>query len=450
MSEWDASHASSAELTATERQLLDYLGDGLFDAEIAVRMGLSTGDVKARLERLAVTLGVEGRDALRTGRSPSQEEAAKALQPAEFQHAPPPRKLPRLSPGFGAVVVFAAGLAVGLWLAEDGGAAPAVTSTSVSEPTHAPPVQMQGARIEVIDGREMVWTGRLFYSGGADPLVDASNREALAAARLSGPGYMALHTGWTDWRSSGGVNVLNGTVEGLDFELFYQRGDESTGFLTGPGDYVGIYSANAGASPTVLLYAFGPDGKRHHLHITAGGDVYIDLTPISPAVAIDSSTGEALPTSALARPGSLPIEQEAWAINICVPGPCIVSRHAPFAGESAPLSGHVTCPDDDQVIPTGWEREFPREGEILTLDAGDIRLHFWRQAGIVGGFPPKPLSCPAVADVQAGDPLLPSGRYLVFVSSRSGEPLDVVVDGLGNLSVGKIERQFGCPCVSGS
>jgi DNA-binding NarL/FixJ family response regulator len=43
-------------LSATEEHLLAYIRAGVVDAEIAALMGLSNGDVKARVERLAAKL----------------------------------------------------------------------------------------------------------------------------------------------------------------------------------------------------------------------------------------------------------------------------------------------------------------------------------------------------------------------------------------------------------
>jgi len=41
-----------ADLTATDERILDYLAEGLHDAEIAVRVSLPINNVKARIARI--------------------------------------------------------------------------------------------------------------------------------------------------------------------------------------------------------------------------------------------------------------------------------------------------------------------------------------------------------------------------------------------------------------
>src|SRR5688572_9746063 len=72
------SWARGTELSATDQRIVDFIREGLKDAEIAVRVGISTGDVKARIERLAARLGVDGREGLRAARLAS-DPAVEAL-----------------------------------------------------------------------------------------------------------------------------------------------------------------------------------------------------------------------------------------------------------------------------------------------------------------------------------------------------------------------------------
>ena len=52
-------------LTYTEEQILAYIREGRFDAEIGVRLGLSVGDVQRRIEGICSKYGVRDRAALR-------------------------------------------------------------------------------------------------------------------------------------------------------------------------------------------------------------------------------------------------------------------------------------------------------------------------------------------------------------------------------------------------
>ncbi|MEX0781206.1 MAG: LuxR C-terminal-related transcriptional regulator [Dehalococcoidia bacterium] len=68
-----ADTAPAIALSDSEQRLLDHIRAGLVDAEIAVRLGVSHGEVKAGTERLAAKLRVRGRDELRA--APQREES---------------------------------------------------------------------------------------------------------------------------------------------------------------------------------------------------------------------------------------------------------------------------------------------------------------------------------------------------------------------------------------
>lgn len=53
-------------LSPTEEQLIQWLHEGKCDAEIAVRIGITVGETKAKIEGLIYRLGVRSRDGLRS------------------------------------------------------------------------------------------------------------------------------------------------------------------------------------------------------------------------------------------------------------------------------------------------------------------------------------------------------------------------------------------------
>lgn len=62
-----AAPVTPAPLTPTEERILALIREGRVDAEIAVQLGLSVGDLKARVERLMTKTGATSRAAIRPG-----------------------------------------------------------------------------------------------------------------------------------------------------------------------------------------------------------------------------------------------------------------------------------------------------------------------------------------------------------------------------------------------
>jgi DNA-binding CsgD family transcriptional regulator len=56
-----AAPAPAATLTAREREILEWLGQGKGNSEIGVILGISTHTVKRHVERILAKLGVENR-----------------------------------------------------------------------------------------------------------------------------------------------------------------------------------------------------------------------------------------------------------------------------------------------------------------------------------------------------------------------------------------------------
>jgi DNA-binding NarL/FixJ family response regulator len=62
--------AGHGELTATEQLILELVRAGRPDAEIAVRAGLSTGEVKLRIDRICTKLAAKSRAELLQAATP--------------------------------------------------------------------------------------------------------------------------------------------------------------------------------------------------------------------------------------------------------------------------------------------------------------------------------------------------------------------------------------------
>src|SRR5262245_29749763 len=70
------------ELTPSEQMLLDLIKEGRFDAEIAVRLGISAADLRRKTEALCRTLDVPDRQRLRAWEPSSGPEQAREPLPA--------------------------------------------------------------------------------------------------------------------------------------------------------------------------------------------------------------------------------------------------------------------------------------------------------------------------------------------------------------------------------
>jgi DNA-binding CsgD family transcriptional regulator len=79
-------------LSPTEQQIIDHLREGKFDAEIAVRLGMTVGQAKARIETLMARLGVWTREELLAWEPPAEtamDEAAAQQESAAPSFTPP-------------------------------------------------------------------------------------------------------------------------------------------------------------------------------------------------------------------------------------------------------------------------------------------------------------------------------------------------------------------------
>jgi DNA-binding CsgD family transcriptional regulator len=191
---------TTVELTAPEEQLLALIREGLYDAEIAVRLGITNRDVKERIERIVAKLGVRDRAELRRA-APRPAEPGPPAEERPFADQLVLTRPPRgpLYPALFAVafVAVAAFIVLAfLWPSDD---APTASVIVQAAPTVAPPPAVPLVRI---GGRDMIELGPLFaaYSEGAVVRVEA--RENLLVIEFSGPLFIpvTVASGTDVWR----------------------------------------------------------------------------------------------------------------------------------------------------------------------------------------------------------------------------------------------------------
>ena len=166
-------------LSESDEQLLELIQEGKVDAEIGVRLGLGTGEVRERTEALAAKLGVNGKAGLRARTLPRVSSAV--------SDAPMRRRSSRLKLGGGiltAAALLLAGVLIGRSTAPGSRAAVATPTRAVA--THPTAV---GANTAIVDGIASVDLGQFFvvpYHVN-DGVTTVSQREALAVLSLRMP-----------------------------------------------------------------------------------------------------------------------------------------------------------------------------------------------------------------------------------------------------------------------
>ena len=424
---------------------------GIVDAEIAVRLGLSTAEVKQRIEQMARRHGVGGREGLkRVEARPASAEPADA----------PTLKLP-----VRAVAAVAAALAIGLGVGmlvgrenSEGGTEISVGATPTARAvqgiglTEVPPPKETRLpetvyEIVVVGGRRMINTGQFFrspYGPSTSWMTSVVTREALTFVALNGHG-LADPGGHIKWESNSASTVYTASLAGRRVDLYFAPGNESTRILKA-GAVMTVYSVEVGEPPVIAAWAAEQFGTaRLAVSFNAAGELLVALEPLASSLAVEHSTGEALDLSKTQRVGVAAVEGSFAASMHCNErAACVTSFNVSNPGLLGPASGTLICPDPDSP-PLDYDSQ-PGENQTLTLDVGDFRLHYYRLVQPINDINPGDILCGNTA-VTTGDVMsLSGGPYVVSASDAAGNPLDLVISGDGVMHVGDIEPGIGCPC----
>ncbi|MGI8927530.1 MAG: helix-turn-helix transcriptional regulator [Tepidiformaceae bacterium] len=413
----------------SEVLLLEYVRAGMPDAEIAVRLGVSNGDARQRIDRLCNRLGVSGREGLRLWRPAGKSPSAGRMTGG--QDDAPQRRDAAVRVLIGAVAAVAVVLALFLLLRDEAAAptaAPGLESVATDTPaataaaTAAPTVP-----VSVVGGRLMFDAGLLFRASGSSPgsgIANTSPRESLVLVDFSGPSLLRFDLGvvrWSRLGSSPGIALLTATVSGHTYRLLLGAGDKTTVFLHGDGG-IEIYSQAPGGRPVVTLTVDNGAGNDYHAELGLDGRLYLSTDPIALNLAIERSTGEALDISAAVR---LPPLGPRFAPSTphftdCLLGPC---RGVWRGGQIAlPVSARLTCD----------------VGGPIQLAAADFTLVLTR-LDFSGCEVARDLALPM------GSTLIPPAPYEI-TAFIAGEQIDVGLARDGTLYIGTITPLFGCPC----
>jgi DNA-binding CsgD family transcriptional regulator len=461
---------SASALTPADEHLVAYIREGLYDAEIAVRLGITNRDVKERVERLVTKLGVRDRAELRR----AAPRPAEPGPPAEERPLPDELALrrPARGPVYPALFVVAF-LAVAmfvmftfLWPAK--GSLPAAAGPSPVVPLPvaipAPSVVVPTVRIA---GRDMIYLGRLLGPPPAEAGTRAEAREDLLVVDI--PAEATVHLGTLLFarmvRASPDEATIELSVNGGPFYLYVQAaapaylafgGGANEALIAvgrnrdpaAPGAPPGSPGVVAGPEDRRGMVLWAPAGKDlegspRHLELTATGELYAESASRS-AEATVFATGEALDLSMAERVGYAPVGGPRNVVNECrQSAPCQTFVYAdgpaePGATYELPANGRFTC----------------REDGVLQLELASFRLFFHQ----VDGAGKDTSACStAEENTQADGRVQPvhaaissSTHYRITAETLAGAVLSVVVGGDRTIYVGAMTPRFGCPCRSGN
>lgn len=402
--------------------MLAFVQDGLHNAEIAVRLGVSVNTVRYHVTNLLAKAGVSERGALRGwDGSGAPREGRRALAWLTLLAKP--------------WLLAAAGVAVAGTIA----GATALWLTGVGEaPAQPLPPGMRTLTAEDLEREGFEDAGVLLESlSGGDPVLGGELRDTFSVVALTGDARV-LYNGAYRWGTGVGVVlgsvgvVLSGELGSVRFQVnLGTNPEELDSVINKPvTGGVTIRGARAGAPPRLTVEAARTsDRASFRAVIDSRGHLFLSREPVPADGVYDEWTGMQLDVSGALPAGSLPAGYMRF--TGCGEGSCYVS-HRTITPLLAPVAGTLSC-----ASPTRMD-----------LDAGQFVLHIKWVDTAYGG--PPGLSC-APHQVAVGDEIGPVSHWVFTATSAdTGEPLSVGVGGDGRLYVGKFAPTVGCPCRSGS
>jgi hypothetical protein len=408
---------------SSDELLLRLLRENQHDAEIAVKLGISTGQLRERKRDLRNRLGEERWQELlgqKAGRRPMS-----------------PRLKLFLMGGAVAAGVLAMLLGIANIVAGDPEEEPLVTSRPTLAPTTvslAPPTPVD------VEGRPFLDLGPFVIAADADGglVGTASNRLALVAMELRRDSFITSseHVNWNLVNARRSEAYLRGTVaeRQLDLLVLVERPNGRLRTLTaGVGPLLAVEPESGYPRPPILMIAATQGGAPVEVRLTPEGRLL--LGAVIPAnKVVDSYTGGELDVSGAQPFGRIPVTVAAQVKNTCDPGRpgvaaaavgCDLRWQRSNRGFTVPFDGTFSCSG----------------ARTLLYDGGGVRLQF-----TLVDQPTNQLSCEA-SSVSAGTAIVPDGIWEVHAQDAEGTRLAIAVALDGTVYVGVVKAGAGCPCL---
>ena len=409
---------------ASDDLLIQLLREGRHDSEVAVRLGITTGQLRERKTDLRNRLGAE-----------RYEHLTGMVQKRELPH--------RTKPFLMGTGIAAGSLAILLVIAnvfagepEEETASRVVAPSTPTVPALTPPPQV------TVEGRSYLDLGPFIVSGSSDPgpVGTVSNRLALAVIELRAVSYV-VNSDFAPWAlvsSSRTDAFLRGTVANrqIDVSLYTERPRGRLRTIdAGVGPLLEVDAERGQPLPAIVMLAVTEGGTPVEARLTPEGRLLIGLRPVPPERAVDAYNGSALDVSGAALFGKIDVSIGSNIRNSCDPAPpvpqpavvkCRVAWLRTHRGFTVPFDGTFSCSG----------------ARSLRYEGGGVRLEF-----ILVGQSNTSFAC-APSEVFAGAVIVPDGEWVVAASSiESGLSLAVVVALNGQVYVGDVKSAAGCPCL---
>ena len=401
--------------------LLQLIRENRHDSEIAVRLGISTGELRERKAALRAKLGDEAYlRALDTSRP------GKSLR----------RRLRWPLVGVGVVAVFGLLLLVANLVVGDDEeiAEPRVSLSPTTAPTARPPAAL------TIDGAQFDDAGP-FLSLSAGKLsagvATVENRDALSVVHLNGTAFVSPNefARWSPLAGGRGALRLFATSFGgraVSIQLNVANSSSRLrALLSDVGPVAEVSSTLETIQPSIFIRAYDDKGRQLRTRVTDDGRLRISQLPLPPDWVVDRGSGVRVDISEAQPYGRVVLLAGVAATTVCdLPGEefrCAV-LWLRAQGVEVPYDGDFRC-----VTPT-----------VLRYEAEGIRLEFSMQlnAARIGG-----ADCPT-GTVAALARIIPDGDWEIRAYTSAGEPLSVGVLQDGTLLVGQFKGDRSCPCLT--
>ncbi|MGH2634297.1 MAG: helix-turn-helix domain-containing protein, partial [Tepidiformaceae bacterium] len=331
-------------VTPAEAKVLELVREGLHNAEIAVRLGLSVNTVRYHVSNLLTKAGIESREGLAKWDPGHRRRWRWLALPAAL-----PKAASVVAVGTG--VSFAAVVAVAaivLTHAGSGSRPPDSTLPSPDAPS-ATADTTPGWPTRTIDGSTFVDIGPLIAvnadrSGGVETIDQRASATIIslkgsATIHFAGPHMEQVHNGATYGEGTNGKSPIAINV--------WPTSDSTTlAPITGGGEAV---EASRGGRPEFMIWVTETRGVGQNTRglslyrsvIDASGELFVSVEPIPPAEAIDGATGEAVDLSGGSKIGEL---SPIFGATRCAE---LVSCRVSWLGAPlpAPSDGTVRCAD---------------------------------------------------------------------------------------------------------
>jgi len=399
--------------------LIQLIRENRHDAEIGVRMGVTTGEVRERKAELRQRLGAENYHRLTAGK--------------------PERGRPfwrrRWFMGAGAFGCFGGLLLLVANIVVDGPEEIAPART-VLAPTPAPTVRP--AAVVSVGDQRYDDAGRFFTLATENDLDFAgspTNHASVAIIDLEDTAYIAPSE-FAQWRLAGtGYRevLVEAMFGGREVTVSVSSAHSATRIGTvaeGVGPVARIASVLEVTSPVVFVRAYDERGRQLIPRLTANGHLHISQQPIPGDWVLEGTNGSRIDTGGGAEAGAVDLRPGVRAQTFCDDRDsgfrCVVVLQR-AVGVTFTAEANVACP-------TAVTRTVELEG---------VRLLFARGFAISasGQEPCAPYSVPP------GVGFVTNGDWEVAAETLDGLPLSVGVTQAGKLVVGTFAGDLSCPCI---